>query len=203
MLNLSLALGKMEELLLEMKQDMSKLSVELVKCPSVSHQLKIDELSILGKLASRERTSVKPDQLTSQPQSVITQSKVGNSALSTAVTSKSTNRPSSHSTTTSTSLQLTGMPQISATKSETSYALSVPTQYVDSAGTVLMPAQTVSVVPGQQVVYFAPQQVAVVQSGAQTPAVLAPVSQTGATVPYTLSQGKPNQKTKLSVITLE
>ena len=193
----------MEELLLEMKQDMSKLSVELVKCPSVSHQLKIDELSILGKLASRERTSyVKPDQLTSQPQSVITQSKVSNSALSSTVTSKSTNKPS-HSTTTSTSLQLTGMPQLSTTKSETSYALSVPTQYVDSAGTVLMPAQTVSVVPGQQVVYFAPQQVAVVQSGAQTSAVLAPVSQAGTTVPYTLSQGKSNQKTKLSVITLE
>lgn len=51
------ALSKMEELLLDMKQDAVKLSMELSKCPSVSQQLKIDELSILSKLAGRERKS--------------------------------------------------------------------------------------------------------------------------------------------------
>ena len=51
----NLALGKMEELLLDMKTDVSRLSIELTKMPSVSSQLKIDELSILGKLAGKDQ----------------------------------------------------------------------------------------------------------------------------------------------------
>ena len=61
------ALGKMEELLLDMKQDVGKISVELSKFPSISSQLKMDELSILGRLAGAGkdgRDSAQPSVIT-------------------------------------------------------------------------------------------------------------------------------------------
>ena len=45
------ALSKMEELLMEMKTDVSRLPSELAKMPSVSTQLKMDEISTISKLA--------------------------------------------------------------------------------------------------------------------------------------------------------
>ena len=52
------ALGKMEELMLEMKQDTSRLPMELTKLPSVSAQLKLDELSTLGRMAGKAVSSL-------------------------------------------------------------------------------------------------------------------------------------------------
>ena len=43
----------MEELMLEMKQDTSRLPLELTKLSSVSAQLKLDELSTLSRMASK------------------------------------------------------------------------------------------------------------------------------------------------------
>ena len=47
------ALSKMEELLMEMKSDVSKLPAELSKIPTVSTQLKMDEISTISKLANK------------------------------------------------------------------------------------------------------------------------------------------------------
>ncbi len=60
------ALSKMEELLMEMKMDVTKLPAELSKMPSVSVQLKMDEYSTISKLA---KSSAQPP----ISQSVITQ----------------------------------------------------------------------------------------------------------------------------------
>lgn len=46
-----LAISKMEELLIEMKSDVTRLPGELGKMPSVSMQLKMDEISTISKLA--------------------------------------------------------------------------------------------------------------------------------------------------------
>ena len=47
------ALGKTEDLLVEMKMDVTRLPTELAKLPSVSKQLKLDEISTLTKMALR------------------------------------------------------------------------------------------------------------------------------------------------------
>lgn len=60
-----LAISKMEELLIEMKSDVTRLPGELGKMPSVSMQLKMDEISTISKLAKVPVT-----------QSVITQAPV-------------------------------------------------------------------------------------------------------------------------------
>ena len=52
------ALGKMEELLMEMKSDVSRLPGELAKIPSVSTQLKMDEISTISKAAHKETAPV-------------------------------------------------------------------------------------------------------------------------------------------------
>jgi len=61
------ALAKMEDLLMEMKSDLSRLPNELAKIPSVSKQLKMDEISTLSKLANKGTIA------TTQAHSVITQ----------------------------------------------------------------------------------------------------------------------------------
>lgn len=58
------ALSKMDELLLEMKNDVSRLPSELSKLPTVSAQLKMDEISIISKLA---KTSDNPSVITQAP----------------------------------------------------------------------------------------------------------------------------------------
>jgi hypothetical protein len=55
---ISTALGKMEELLMEMKSDVSRLPGELSKIPSVSTQLKMDEISTISKAAHKETAPV-------------------------------------------------------------------------------------------------------------------------------------------------
>ena len=79
------ALSKMEELMLEMKQDTSKLPMELTKLQSVSAQLKLDELSTLGRMAGKavSTSAIAPIGATS---SVITESpaSVGRSHSTTA-----------------------------------------------------------------------------------------------------------------------
>ena len=52
------ALGRMEELLMEMKSDVSRLPGELSKIPSVSTQLKMDEISTISKAAHKETAPV-------------------------------------------------------------------------------------------------------------------------------------------------
>ena len=47
------ALGKIEDLLVDMKMDVTRLPSELSKIPSVSRQLKMDETSTLTKMAQR------------------------------------------------------------------------------------------------------------------------------------------------------
>ena len=69
----------MEELLIEMKSDVVRLPAELAKMPSVSTQLKMDEISIISKLAKTPVTS----------QSVITQAPPSSGAVKIAARSKS------------------------------------------------------------------------------------------------------------------
>lgn len=59
-----LALVKMEELLMEMKNDIARLPSELAKLPTVSAQLKMDEISIISKLAKTPDT---PSVITQAP----------------------------------------------------------------------------------------------------------------------------------------
>ncbi len=72
----------MEELLIEMKADISRLPAELAKMPSVSVQLKMDEISTISKLAK-----------TPVSHSVITQAPPSSAAIKIAARSKSP-RPS-------------------------------------------------------------------------------------------------------------
>ena len=64
------ALTKMEELLMEMKSDVSRLPVELSKIPPISRQLKMDEISTLSRLANKPAAAVA---MATTSQSVITQ----------------------------------------------------------------------------------------------------------------------------------
>ncbi|XP_019855875.1 PREDICTED: chromodomain-helicase-DNA-binding protein 5-like isoform X1 [Amphimedon queenslandica] len=193
------ALGKMEEILLEMKQDISKLSMELTKCSSVSQQLKIDELSILSKLAGREKfngtagINKTPDISSTTHQSVIT------SAPQNGSSSKIKSVPKTiPAEVPPAPVQLqpeaVTIPKV-ATPGGTGQTFTVP-HFVEGA-TVLVPTQTVGgvsqtavpVVSGQQVVYWAPrvnQPVAMVTS--QTPTILTPV---GGGVQYTVSRAPP------------
>ena len=80
----------MEDLLVEMKMDVARLPNELSKIPSVSKQLKMDELSTLTKMAQRGEVV---------PASVITQAPVNKSVISSgnavATTEKNKTLPSS------------------------------------------------------------------------------------------------------------
>ncbi len=169
-----IALGKMEELLLDMKSDVSKLSMELTKIPPVSNQLKIDELSILGKLAGKDSTKkVKPilpsttaTVTISQP-SVITQGK----AVTADINKMQLSKPNSISvsandqnimslsnnnnkTTISSALQLIQQKPQTATVSPATLNMA---QYAVTDGTtLLMPTQAVG---SQQLLYWAPRQV--------------------------------------------
>lgn len=60
------AMSKMEELLIDMKADVARLPGELAKMPSVSIQLKIDEISTISKLA---KTPVSQSVITQAPPS--------------------------------------------------------------------------------------------------------------------------------------
>ncbi len=163
----------MEELLLDMKSDVSKLSLELTKIPSVSKQLKIDELSILGKLAGKDPQKPATIQVPTVPQpSVITQSK-----LHIDPANKSQTDPTSVSVATSgselvilantsSSTATSGLQFIQQkpqTTSASQYA--ALTQYVADTGTTLLVPATQSTL-GQQVLYWAPGQV--VQSSQAT-----------------------------------
>ena len=163
----------MEELLLDMKSDVSKLSLELTKIPSVSKQLKIDELSILGKLAGKDPQKPATIQVpisVSQP-SVITQSKphidpnksqTDPTTLSVATSGSELVILANTSSSTATS-GLQFIQQKPQTTSASQYA--ALTQYVADAGTTLLVPATQSTL-GQQVLYWAPGQV--VQSSQAT-----------------------------------
>ena len=69
----------MEDLLVEMKMDVARLPNELAKIPSVSKQLKMDELSTLTKMAQRGEVV---------PASVITQAPLNKSVISSTTTEK-------------------------------------------------------------------------------------------------------------------
>lgn len=172
------ALGKMEELLLDMKSDVSKLSMELIKLPLVSKQLKIDEISTLGKLANKDNSSKKPIFLPAQP-SVITQSKTN--TTSTVVTRNDVTstipvaKPDSEnvvllsntpSTATSALQYIQQKPAASTTQYTTTPVTAAainmtPTAFVSDGTTLLVPAAHGSgTLPiGQQVLYWAPGQV--------------------------------------------
>ena len=230
----------MEELLLEMKQDVSKLSIELVKCPSVSHQLKLDELSMLSKLANRDHhklailskqsnkdmipaatvstistTGTTTPALTTsslsapgQQHSVITSLNTQNGVKQKTLTSTSVHHITSSNISTDSTTSNKKSLQLSKIKGAT--ALNVPGHHYVEGATILMPAtatsgQTLSVVPagtGQQVVYFAPGNVATAQqvTAVQSPAaILTPVCKSGGHIQYTLSQPTTlsTQKTRL------
>lgn len=168
------ALGKMEELLLEMKQDVTKLSMELGKLPTVSSQLKVDELSILGRLAGKGGGGGGPASV----QSAITFSKSSVISNSSSVTTTAAGH--SHTTTstvhslveksaptgavktmegimvipssTSGAVQYATVQQSShqtqSGSGQATYAIGVPS-YVDGT-TVYVQNQAMSVVPGQQ-----------------------------------------------------
>ena len=170
------ALGKMEELLLEMKQDVTKLSTELGKLPSVSGQLKVDELSILGRLAGKSGGG---GGSAASSHSIITLSKssvVGSSSTvtTTAAGHSRTTTSTAHSfvekatpsgavktvegivvlpSSTSSAVQYATVQQSSqqtqSGSGQAAYAIGVPS-YVDGT-TVYLQNQTMSVVPGQQV----------------------------------------------------
>ena len=245
-----------------MKQDVSRLSVELTKLPSVSSQLKIDELSILGKLAVK---GVKPPTVAStvggpvlpSQKSVITQAKGTPSSVTLAVTTATntvsqaaqqvtqasvavgtvtsikTSTASAVPVTTSVKgvdrmivLPSTSKVQLVHTQQHaqaqpaaqvpagakvqsagTTYTIGVP-QYVDGS-TVY---QAVPVVPGQQVVYWSPGQMAVVQqqrSQASTTMTTTPktmqfaVAQPKQATPTTSVTVAPGKTQKVSVITIE
>lgn len=204
----------MEELLLDMKSDVSKLSMELTKLPSVSKQLKIDEISTLGKLAHKD-PSKKPLFLP-QPASVITQNKTSTS--STTVTpnesikplSTSQSKPDSEnvillSNTTSTAVSalqfIQQKPQTtSASQYSTATAINM-SPFVSDGTTLLMPAAQGTTLPmGQQVLYWAPGS-QVVQSSQGT-TILASQSVTSSTV-ATASATRPlTQQTTPSAVQL-
>ena len=168
----------MEELLLDMKSDVSKLSMELTKIPPVSNQLKIDEMSILGKLAGKDSTRklvpILPSTAAtvSQP-SVITQAKPVVAKTEVHKTVQQQLKPSSlsvktndknliilsNNTTASSALQfIQQKPQTTAPTSQ--YATINMAQYAVADGTtLLMPAQSSLPVGTQQVLYWAPGQV--------------------------------------------
>lgn len=169
------ALGRMEELLLEMKQDVTKLSMELGKLPSVSNQLKVDELSILGRLAGKGGGGGGA----ASSQSIITLSRssvIGNSSTvtTTAAGHSHTTTSTAHGlvekatpvsavktmegivvlpSSTSGAVQYATVQQSSqqtqSGSGQAAYAIGVPS-YVDGT-TVYLQNQTMSVVPGQQV----------------------------------------------------
>ena len=79
----------MEDLLVEMKMDVTRLPTELTKLPSVSKQLKLDEISTLTKMALRGEVV---------PASVITQAPPTTSVIADGNSMSSTNeRTKSHS----------------------------------------------------------------------------------------------------------
>ena len=89
LLPLPTALGKVEDLLVDMKMDLSRLPNELSKIPSVSKQLKLDELSTLTKMAQRGEVV---------PASVITQAPSTTSVIAGGNTAE---KSKSHATLTS------------------------------------------------------------------------------------------------------
>ena len=185
------ALGKMEEILLEMKQDIGKLSMELTRCPSVSQQLKIDELSILSKLASRDRLN--------GTAGANKTAEVGSTTHQSVITSASQNgtakvKPVPVATTESVPAPIKLQPEVvtipkvatqgvGQTLQGVGQTFSVP-RFVEGA-TVLVPAHSVGgasqalpVVSGQQVVYWA---------STQAPTILTPVGG----VQYAVSRAPP------------
>ena len=185
----------MEEILLEMKQDISKLSMELTKCSSVSQQLKIDELSILSKLAGREKFNGTAGINKTAEVSSTTHQSVITSAPQNGSSSKIKSVPKTVTEVPPPPVQLqpeaVTVPKI-ANPGGTGQTYTVP-HYVEGA-TVLVPTQTVGgvsqtavpVVSGQQVVYWASrvnQPVAMVTS--QTPTILTPV---GSGIQYAVSR---------------
>ena len=72
----------MEELLSEMKNDVSRLPTELSKLPSVSAQLKMDEISIISKLAKSPDT---PSVITQAPPTHTGPQKTSGAAASSSV----------------------------------------------------------------------------------------------------------------------
>lgn len=81
------ALGRMEELVTEMKNDVNKLPAELVKLPCVTKQLNLSAYNILSKLANQKSTSSLKAE---QHKSVTSTSSVVKLSTATTSTSSST-----------------------------------------------------------------------------------------------------------------
>ena len=150
----------MEELLLEMKLDVTKLSTELGKLSSVSGQLKVDELSILGRLAAGKGGGAS----TTNSQSVLTLSKSVGGYTSSVVTSSAAGLATSSSApggvkpvegvmvmpnTSSGGVQYAAVQQTTQAQTGSAAYVGVPS-YVDGT-TLYLQNQAVPVVPGQQV----------------------------------------------------
>ena len=110
MLKPATALGRMEELVTEMKNDVNRLPAELVKLPCVTKQLNLSAYNILSKLAHQKVPKSEPHK-TSVPTTAIvklsTSSTTANTATTTmatatkTVTHSSSNTSSSHKSNTS------------------------------------------------------------------------------------------------------
>ena len=144
----------MEELLLEMKLDVTKLSAELGKLSSVSSQLKVDELSILGRLAAGKggasSTSANTQSI-SKSVGGYTTSVVTSSAMSTSTSGgvKAVEGVVVMPSTSTSGVQYAAVQQNTQTQTGSTAYVGVPS-YVDGT-TLYLQNQAVPVVPGQQV----------------------------------------------------
>lgn len=144
----------MEELLLEMKLDVTKLSTELGKLSSVSSQLKVDELSILGRLAAGKGSASSATNTQSLSKSVggYTGSVVTSSAISTSTTPggiKAVEGVVVMPNTSASGVQYAAVQQNTQAQTGSTAYVGVPS-YVDGT-TLYLQNQAVPVVPGQQV----------------------------------------------------
>lgn len=136
MLKLDLAaLGRMEELVTEMKNDVNKLPAELVKLPCVTKQLNLSAYNILSKLANQKTPS----------NSKTEQHKTTTATTTTIVklsTTTSTTTANTSASTTSTSSNVTS--SITSThKSNTSVIQQTLNKYISSTKTTKSSSSTV------------------------------------------------------------
>ena len=136
MLKLNLAaLGRMEELVTEMKNDVNKLPAELVKLPCVTKQLNLSAYNILSKLANQKTPS----------NSKTEQHKTTTATTSTTTIVKlstTTNTTANTTTTTTTSSNVTSS-STSTHKSNTSVIQQTLNKYITSTKTTKSSSNTV------------------------------------------------------------
>lgn len=120
------ALGRMEELVTEMKNDVNKLPAELVKLPCVTKQLNLSAYNILSKLANQKSSSNSKSEHYKTLTSTTAIVKVSTTSSSTSHTTTSTNAnsssnsSSSHKSSNTSVIQQTLNKYISSTKSNKS-----------------------------------------------------------------------------------